>query len=62
MYNDGFSTRADETTNKEGIYSSVEVNAGGRKPNINIITNSDNAINIESILPDSRDAITIRDG
>ena len=62
MYNDGFSTRADETTNKEGIYSSVEVNAGGRKPNINITTNSDNAINIESILPDSRDAITIRDG
>lgn len=62
MYNDGFSTRADETTNKEGIYSAVEINAGGKKPNINIITNSDTAINIESILPDSRDAITIRDG
>ena len=62
MYNDGFSTRADETINKDGVYSSVEINAGGRKPNINITTNSDNAINIESILPDVSGAITIRDG
>lgn len=62
IYNDGFHTKTDETIKKSNIYSSVDVTAKSDKYNIDIVSNSQGAINIQSLIADLSSAISITDG
>lgn len=62
IYNNGFSTRVDETINKSGAYQKVTISPYSKEYNLSIVSGSEGAVNIESVLPDIKSAMTITDG
>lgn len=62
IHNHGLSTRVDETVLKEGIFQSVKLSPYSRDTNLDIISNSEEAISIASVSNNLEAAISITDG
>lgn len=62
IHNHGLSTRVDETVLKDGIFQSVSISPYSRDTNINIVSNSQEAVSISSVSNNLDSAITITDG
>lgn len=62
IHNHGLSTRVDETVLKEGIFQSVSISPYSRDTNLDIISNSQEAISISSVSNNLEAAISITDG
>ena len=62
IHNHGLSTRVDETVLKEGIFQSVKLSPYSRDTNLEIISNSEEAISIASVSNNLEAAISITDG
>lgn len=62
IHNHGLSTRVDETVLKEGIFQSVKLSPYSRDTNLDIISNSQEAISIASVSNNLEAAISITDG
>lgn len=62
IHNHGLSTRVDETVLKEGIFQSVKLSPYSRDINLDIISNSQEAISIASVSNNLEAAISITDG
>lgn len=62
IHNHGLSTRVDETVLKEGIFQSVSISPYSRDTNIDIVSNSQEAIRISSVSNNLESAISITDG
>lgn len=62
IHNHGLSTRVDETVLKEGIFQSVKLSPYSRDTNLDIISNSEEAISISSVSNNLEAAISITDG
>lgn len=62
IHNHGLSTRVDETVLKEGIFQSVKLSPYSRDTNLDIISNSQEAVSISSVSNNLEAAISITDG
>lgn len=62
IHNHGLSTRVDETVQKDGIFQSVSISPYSRDTNIDIVSNSQEAIRISSVSNNLEAAISITDG
>ena len=62
IHNHGLSSRVDETVLKEGIFQSVSLSPYSRDTNLDIISNSEEAISISSVSNNLEAAISITDG
>ena len=62
IHNHGLSTRVDETVLKDGIFQSVSISPYSRDTNINIVSNSQEAVSISSVSNNLEAAISITDG
>ena len=62
IHSHGLSTRVDETVLKDGIFQSVSISPYSRDTNINIVSNSQEAVSISSVSNNLDSAITITDG
>lgn len=62
IHNHGLSSRVDETVLKEGIFQSVKLSPYSRDTNLEIISNSQEAISIASVSNNLEAAISITDG
>ena len=62
IHNHGLSSRVDETVLKDGIFQSVSISPYSRDTNINIVSNSQEAVSISSVSNNLDSAITITDG
>lgn len=62
IHNHGLSTRVDETVLKDGIFQSVKLSPYSRDINLDIISNSEEAISIASVSNNLEAAISITDG
>lgn len=62
IHNHGLSTRVDETVLKEGIFQSVSISPYSRDTNIDIVSNSQEAVSIASVSNNLEAAISITDG
>lgn len=62
IHNHGLSSRVDETVLKEGIFQSVKLSPYSRDTNLDIISNSEEAISIASVSNNLEAAISITDG
>lgn len=62
IHSHGLTTRVDETVLKEGIFQSVKLSPYSRDINLDIISNSQEAISISSVSNNLEAAITITDG
>jgi len=62
IHNHGLTTRVDETVLKEGIFQSVKLSPYSRDTNLDIISNSEEAISISSVSNNLEAAISITDG
>ena len=62
IHNHGLSSRVDETVLKEGIFQSVKLSPYSRDTNLDIISNSQEAISIASVSNNLEAAISITDG
>lgn len=62
IHNHGLSTRVDETVLKDGIFQSVSISPYSRDTNLDIISNSQEAISISSVSNNLEAAISITDG
>lgn len=62
IHNHGLSTRVDETVLKEGIFQSVSISPYSRDTNIDIVSNSQEAVRIASVSNNLEAAISITDG
>ena len=62
IHNHGLSTRVDETVLKEGIFQSVSISPYSRDTNLEIISNSQEAVSIASVSNNLEAAISITDG
>ena len=62
IHNHGLSTRVDETVLKEGIFQSVKLSPYSRDTNIDIVSNSQEAVSISSVSNNLEAAISITDG
>ena len=62
IHSHGLSTRVDETVLKEGIFQSVKLSPYSRDTNLDIISNSEEAISISSVSNNLEAAISITDG
>lgn len=62
IHNHGLSTRVDETVLKDGIFQSVKISPYSRDTNLDIISNSQEAISIASVSNNLEAAISITDG
>lgn len=62
IHNHGLSTRVDETVLKDGIFQSVKISPYSRDTNIDIVSNSQEAVSISSVSNNLEAAISITDG
>ena len=62
IHSHGLSTRVDETVLKDGIFQSVKLSPYSRDTNINIVSNSQEAVSISSVSNNLEAAISITDG
>lgn len=62
IHNHGLSSRVDETVLKEGIFQSVKLSPYSRDTNLEIISNSQEAVSIASVSNNLEAAISITDG
>lgn len=62
IHSHGLTTRVDETIKKEGIYSKVAISPYSRDINLDIVSNSQEAISISSVSNNLEAAISITDG
>lgn len=62
IHNHGLSTRVDETVLKDGIFQSVKISPYSRDTNLDIISNSQEAVSISSVSNNLEAAISITDG
>lgn len=62
IHSHGLSSRVDETIKKKGIYSKVAISPYSRDVNLDIVSNSQDAIKISSVSNSLDSAITILDG
>lgn len=62
IHNHGLSSRVDETVLKEGIFQSVKLSPYSRDTNLDIVSNSQEAISIASVSNNLEAAISITDG
>lgn len=62
IHSHGLTTRVDETIKKEGIYSKVAISPYSRDINLEIVSNSQEAISIASVSNNLEAAISIMDG
>lgn len=62
IHSHGLTTRVDETIKKEGIYSKVAISPYSRDINLEIVSNSEEAISISSVSNNLEAAISITDG
>lgn len=62
IHSHGLSTRVDETVLKDGIFQSVSISPYSRDTNINIVSNSQEAVSISSVSNNLEAAISITDG
>lgn len=62
IHNHGLSTRVDETVLKDGIFQSVSISPYSRDTNLEIISNSQEAVSIASVSNNLEAAISITDG
>lgn len=62
IHNHGLSSRVDETIKKEGIYSKVAISPYSRDINLDIVSNSQEAVSISSVSNNLEAAISITDG
>lgn len=62
IHNHGLSTRVDETVLKDGIFQSVSISPYSRDTNIDIVSNSQEAVSISSVSNNLEAALSITDG
>lgn len=62
IHNHGLSSRVDETVLKDGIFQSVSLSPYSRDTNLDIISNSQEAVSIASVSNNLEAAISITDG
>lgn len=62
IHNHGLSSRVDETVLKDGIFQSVSLSPYSRDTNLDIVSNSQEAISIASVSNNLEAAISITDG
>ncbi|GAB6961997.1 hypothetical protein [Prevotella fusca] len=62
IHSHGLSSRVDETIKKKGVYSKVAISPYSRDVNLDIVSNSQDAIKISSVSNSLDSAITILDG
>lgn len=62
IHSHGLTTRVDETIKKEGIYSKVAISPYSRDINLEIVSNSEEAVSISSVSNNLEAAISITDG